>query len=113
MMSQQVIPAQDSIECGSAILISDSQTIARAGRWRIQLSSARRFPISDSQTIARATHWRIPWKFGAVILISDPDSDAGCSARSSSIPSRFRFEFVGELRFRFQIIIILNSAAFL
>ena len=98
-----MIPAENSIEFGAAILISDSQTIARATRWRIQLNSARRFPISDSQTIARATHWRNPWKFGAVNPISDSDSDAGCSARSSSIPSRFRFEFAGELRFQFQI----------
>ena len=29
MMSQQVIPAENSIEFGAAILISDSQTIAR------------------------------------------------------------------------------------
>ena len=108
-----MIPAENSIEFGAAILISGSQTIARATPWRIQLNSARRFPISDSQTIARATHWRVQWKFGAVISISDSDSDAGCSARSSSIPSRFRFEFVGGLRFRFQIIIILNSGAFL
>ena len=84
-----MIPAENSIEFGAAILISDSQTIARATRWRIQLNSARRSSISDS------------------------DSDAGCSARSSSIPSRFRFEFAGELRFRFQIIIILDSGAFL
>ena len=84
-----MIPAENSIEFGAAIL------------------------ISDSQTIARATHWRIQWKFGAAISISDSDSDAGCSARSSPIPPRFRFEFAGELRFRFQIIIILNSGAFL
>ena len=75
----------------------------------------RRFPISDPQTIARATHWRVQWKFGAVISIIDSDSDAVVQpgARSSSIPSRFRFEFVGELRFRFQIIIISKSGAFL
>ena len=84
-----MIPAENSIEFGAAIL------------------------ISDSQTIARATNWRIQWKFGAVISISDSDSDAGCSARSSSIPSRFRFEFVEELRFRFRFLLIVNFGAFL
>ena len=64
---QPPVPAENSIEFGAAI-------------------SAFRFPI---RRLSRATHWRIQWKFCAVNLrgefgavISDSDSDAGCSARS-------------------------------
>ena len=74
------------------------------------------FPISDF----RFADYRARNPLENSMEIWRGDFDFRCRFRcqlfsqvSSPIRSRFRFEFVAELRFRFQIIIILNSGAFL